>query len=69
MTYDEAMAHFGTQTQLAQALGITQPAVSLWGRVIPPAYQYQLEIITGGLLMVDPDLRHSRAEVPPQQAA
>lgn len=58
MTYNEAIRHFGgTQTKLAAALGIKQSAVSLWGRVIPKHYQYQIEVITGGALLVDPDLR------------
>lgn len=57
MTYDDAIEHFGTQVKLADALGIKQPAVSAWNKVIPPAYQYQLEIITAGALRVDEQLR------------
>ena len=61
MTYTDALARFGTQVKLAAALGITQPTVSAWGGAIPPHYQYQLEVITGGALRVDKDLRHPRA--------
>lgn len=57
MTYQEAIDYFGTQVRLAAALGIQQPSVSSWGKVIPDRYQYQLEIITGGDLLVDPYLR------------
>ncbi len=57
MTYDEAIAYFGTQTKLAHALGIKQPAVSLWGKVIPKPYQYQLEVITNRRLRADAAIR------------
>jgi len=65
MTYDEALAVFGTQANLARALGITQSTVSLWGKgprgektfAIPPHYQYKLEIITSGALRADDNLR------------
>lgn len=60
MTYDQALEHFGTQVKLAAALGITQPTVSAWDKTIPPAYQYQLEIITAGFLRVDEELRRPR---------
>lgn len=60
MTYEQAIAHYGTQVNLAAALGIKQPAVSQWGRVIPPSYQYQLEVITGGKLRADSQLRKPR---------
>ncbi len=62
MTYEEAIEHFGTQVTLAEALGIQQPAVSLWGKVIPDKYQYQLEIITAGRLLVDEHLRQPKAK-------
>jgi transcriptional regulator with XRE-family HTH domain len=61
MTYEQALEHFGTQAKLAAALGIAQPTVSCWERVVPAPYQYQLEIITAGALRVDEDLRRSRA--------
>ena len=60
MTYDQALDHFKTQERLAAALGLTQPTVSCWGRVIPPRYQYQLEIITAGALRIDDVLRGPR---------
>ena len=69
MTYEEVMAHFGTQTKLAAALGITQSTVSCWGRVVPRAYQYQIEVITDRKLLADPELRLPADRVIPQQAA
>ena len=49
MKKDEVLAYFGTQVQLAKALGITQAAVAQW-REVPMLRQYQLERLTGGAL-------------------
>lgn len=57
MTYDEAIAHYGNQTKLGEALGIGQAAVSAWHHVIPAHYQYQIEIITDGAMRADENLR------------
>ena len=58
MTKDEAIAYYGTQVQLAKALGITQAAVSKWPEQVPLLRQYELERLTGGALKVD----HSRQQ-------
>jgi DNA-binding transcriptional regulator YdaS (Cro superfamily) len=60
MTYQEALAHFGTQVKMAAALGITQSTVSLWKGSVPAAYQYQMEIITDGALQADIELRRPK---------
>ena len=64
MTYEQVISHFGTQEKVATAIGIAQPSFSAgvkrWGGV-PPAWQYQLEIITGGALKADEPLRRPRA--------
>lgn len=58
MTFDQALSFAGgTQTALAEMLGLTQSAVSQWDRVVPARYQYQLEVISGGKLLADPELR------------
>ena len=49
MKKDEVLAYYGTQRQLAQALGITQAAVAQW-REVPMLRQYQLERLTAGAL-------------------
>lgn len=56
MTYEQAIRRFRTQERLAAALGITQPTVSAWRRVVPPRYQYQLHVLTNGELKVDKNL-------------
>lgn len=57
MDYAEVLARYGTQTAIAEALGITQSTVSAWKGTVPAYYQYQLEIISQGKLRVDDDLR------------
>jgi hypothetical protein len=49
----EALAHFGTQEKLAQALRITRQAVSQWRELVPLGQAYRLEGITGGRLVVN----------------
>ena len=57
MTYKEALDFFGgTQIRLACSLGITQPTVSAWKGVIPPHYQFQIEVLSDRKLRVDPEL-------------
>jgi DNA-binding transcriptional regulator YdaS (Cro superfamily) len=60
MTYDDLIAYYGTQKGIADALGITQPTVSAWGRVVPARYQYQIEVLTDGALLVEDALRVPR---------
>jgi hypothetical protein len=55
MTKDQAVEHFGTQVLLAQALGMSQGSVSLWGAYPPALRQLQLEAITGGALKAEAD--------------
>ena len=55
MSPQEAIQHFGSQSALAGALGLTQPTVSGWkneGR-IPYTRQFQLQVLTGGKLKAD----------------
>lgn len=53
MKKDEAIAYYGTQIKLAQALGISQAAISKWPDKVPLLRQYQIERLTGGALKVD----------------
>lgn len=53
MNTDQAVAHFGSKKKLADALGITAGAVTLWKNVIPLLRQYQIQAVTGGGLKVD----------------
>lgn len=56
MTPDQVIEYYGTQRKAAEALGVTQPAISTWlrkGRV-PETRQYQIEVRTGGQLKAEP---------------
>lgn len=56
MTKDDAIAALGgTQAALAEALGMTQGSVSLWGEYPPPLRQLQIEALTGGKVRAEPD--------------
>ena len=61
MTKDEAIAHFGSQAALADALGIKPPSVAEWDAV-PDLRQLQLEILTRGKLKADPELKRPGAK-------
>lgn len=41
--------------RLAEALGMSQGSVSLWGEYPPPLRQLQIEALTGGKLRAEPD--------------
>ena len=56
MRTQDAIAHFGTQAALAEALGIKQPSVADWGDTVPPLRQIQIEKITRGALKAAPDV-------------
>jgi len=45
MKTKDAIKIFGNKTRLAEALGISRPAVSRWGENLPPLRVYQLKEI------------------------
>ncbi len=55
MNPKRAISYFGTQTALASALNITQPAVSNWFKrgAIPPLQQLAIQNLTGSALRAD----------------
>ena len=54
MNYDQLIKQFGTQVKAADAIGVSQVAISQWRtKGIPLGRQYQLQIITGGALLAD----------------
>ena len=62
MKKQQAVEHFGNQTKLAHALGITPSAVSLWKDIVPLFRQLQLERLTGGALKASPDAWQHKTE-------
>jgi DNA-binding transcriptional regulator YdaS (Cro superfamily) len=56
MTTYQAVRYYGTQMKLANALGIRQGSVSVWGEYPPALRQLQLQQITKGKLKAEPGL-------------
>ena len=56
MKPEAAIQWAGNQRKLAKALGVTESAVSQWASagLIPEGRAYQLEVLSAGLLKVDP---------------
>lgn len=60
----DAVRHFGSQTAVAEALGMkSQSSVSTWGEYPPALRQLQLERVTGGKLRAEPDCDDFRVPV------
>ena len=54
MRKETAVAHFGSDVEVARALKISRQAVSKWPDIIPEGAAYKLQVITAGRLQVDP---------------
>jgi hypothetical protein len=48
MKTKEVAAYFGSKTKLAEALGISPSAVTMWGETVPEGRQFQLQVLTNG---------------------
>jgi hypothetical protein len=46
----DAIAHFGTASALAKALGINRASVATWKTYVPQLRAFQLRELTGGKL-------------------
>jgi transcriptional repressor of cell division inhibition gene dicB len=69
MKRQDVIAHFGgTQSSAAKALGITKSAVHQWGEIIPEGMAYKIQVITAGMLRVDPSLYEKEQADPPEAA-
>lgn len=56
MHVDQLIKHFGSQVAAAQAIGVTQPTVSMWRKrgSIPHIQQLRIELVTDGKLKAKP---------------
>lgn len=50
MKTEDAAKWFGGKSKLAEALGISPSAVSMWGETVPEIRQYQIQVLTEGKL-------------------
>lgn len=54
----KALEHFGDKYKLADALSISRQAVEQWGEYVPEGTAYKLQVMTAGVLRVDPLAYH-----------
>jgi transcriptional repressor of cell division inhibition gene dicB len=54
MRKHDAIKFFGSQAEMARALGITRQSICGWGTVVPLARQYQIERLSKGRLKAPP---------------
>lgn len=60
MKKSDAIKHFGSQTRLAEAINVSQAAISKWPEDVPELRAYQIEHLTGGELKANTEqLTHS----------
>jgi len=50
MTKKDVLKHFGGVTRTAEALGCSHVAVSRWKESPPKGRQYEIQVLTGGVL-------------------
>lgn len=55
MKTQHAIDHYGSATALADALGVTLPAISQWTEFPPDKRQLQIERLTNGALKAEPE--------------
>jgi hypothetical protein len=63
----EAVAHFGTAKNLARNLNAcSHQAISQWGECPPYLRQCEIELLTGGVLKREPEVKTlNQSNVPP----
>lgn len=68
MKTQTAIDYYKTKAALAKALGLTRGAITHWSNdgFVPMGRAYQLQLITGGALKVDPSVYEGNQ---PQTAA
>lgn len=53
MNKSDVVRHFGSQAEVARALGISPGAVWQWAEDLPEDRQAQIELLTGGRIKAD----------------
>lgn len=56
MFKEAVIAHFGSPKAAAAAIGVTKSAVSQWKPIVPRGIAYKVQVITGGVMQVNPTL-------------
>lgn len=53
MKTKDVIEHFGDVKTLAARLNVTPQAIYQWGEIVPNGRDYQIQVITDGVLHVD----------------
>ncbi|MBH2810138.1 hypothetical protein I5L21_06045 [Serratia liquefaciens] len=53
MKKDDVVSHFGGVGKTAKALGLSHAAVSGWDEIIPKGRAFEIQVLTGGELLVN----------------
>lgn len=61
MRKQDVIKHFGSQKAVAEALGVSEAAISAWDDEIPRGRAFELQVITGGKLRVNGKQQEKRA--------
>jgi hypothetical protein len=62
MKTQDALNHFGGNTELTALLSLSTGAISQWGEFPPPLRQLQIETLSGGVLKADKAILPKRAK-------
>lgn len=54
MLKETVIKHFGSAAAVGRAIGRAPSAVTDWPDIIPEGMAYKIQVITGGLLRVEP---------------
>lgn len=60
MNKQKVVEHFGNQSDVARALGVSRAYVSKWTDIVPELQAMKLERITNGALKYDPSLYETK---------
>jgi len=64
MLKETAVKHFGSCAAIARAIGRTPMAVVNWPDIVPEGMAYKIQVITAGILQVDPTMYQKKEKAP-----
>ncbi|EIS4806088.1 Cro/CI family transcriptional regulator [Escherichia coli] len=56
MYKNDAISFFGNKTKVAAAAGVKPASVSVWGELVPEKNAAKLQMVSGGVLVYDPEI-------------
>lgn len=62
MKTKDVIDHFGSVIEAAKAIGISRPAIYMWGQTVPEKRQFHIEVLTNGKLKADRKTKTDQSE-------